>query len=248
MRLQIILMGWEWDRLVHGLKEYPPKKAILICSSDKDPQQKWTGVTKDITKSLAEKIKEIVDTEIIYVNYYDFDECLFTLAKIIEQNLDKYDSIDINISSGNKILVTAAVLVSQYYPVEIFYVIPEKYNVPKTQPYLTSGIKSIVKLPTFDIKDLVLPTKKQREIFQELLFDERISFSDLVKKYAETNGIDLDRRKMEKMKSLFFYHLKKLKEKRLISMEVKNKSLFISLTNTGRFVHRIIEMEKKAKR
>ncbi|MBU0899020.1 MAG: hypothetical protein KKB03_04100 [Nanoarchaeota archaeon] len=245
--LQIILMGWEWDRLIYGLKESPPKKAILICSSDKGQQSQWSGVTKKITNNLISKIKEIIDTEIHYVDYYDFDDCLFTLVKIIEKNINEYDAIGINISSGNKILVTASILVSQYYPIEIFYVIPEQYNVNDDRPFLTSGAKGIVKLPTFDIKELVVPTKKQGEIFNEIGYD-KINFSDLVKKYSESRKIELDKRKMEKMKSLFFYHLKNLKEKKLVELEIKNRQLLISLTNTGKFIFKIMEMKHVSKK
>ena len=237
--LQIILMGWEWDRLLYGMKEYPQKKAILVCSSEKK-QPQWTKPTENITKNLIERIKDVIDTEVVRVNYYDFDECLFTLSKIIEENVEKYDAISINISTGSKILVTAAILVSQYYPVELFYVVPKKYNIPKNIPYFTSGFREIIKLPTFNIKGLVIPTKKQKEIFSELEHG-KISFSDLVKKYASKRGISLDRRKTENMKSLFFYHLKKLEEKGLIKMKVENNQMFISLTTTGKFVHRVMK-------
>ena len=218
--LQIILMGWEWDRLVYGLKQHPPQKAILICSSESSGAgRKWTGTTKNITKDLIDKISELIETEVYTLNYYDFDECIFTLVRIIEKNINKYDEISINISSGNKVLVTAAVMVSQYYPVNLFYVVPEKYNVPDNQPYLTSGAKDVIELPTFDMRELVIPTKKQYEILNEVS-EEGVLFTDLVKSYAARRGMKIDDYKMRKMKSLFFYHLKKLKHKKLISMEI----------------------------
>ena len=244
--LQIVLVGWEMDRLMHGLKKHPPRKVIFITSSPKKSlKRKWADITTDVTDKAIEKVGSLIDTEVVKVNYHDFDDCISTVIKVLEENKDNFDEILMNVSSGSKPLVIASVLASQYYPVKLFYVIPEDYNAKQTN-YLSNGAKGILELPTFELKSLVFPVKKQRDIFNELDYD-KITFSDLIKKFAKTHKIKLDDLKVKKMKSLFFYHLKNLKQKKLINMKVNNRELFISLTNTGKFIYKITEYKKNSK-
>jgi hypothetical protein len=238
--LQIILTGWEWDRILYGLKEYPPKKVIFVCPKNELNRSKWGDITNGMVKKMIDRIKDIMESQIVFVNYYDFYDCMKGLSKIIYDNIGKYDDISINISTGTRVLSTAAVLVSQYYPVELFYVVPERYNISKETPFLTSGAQEIVKLPTFNIRELVIPTKRQKEIFENLNDGETV-FSELIKRYAQKRGITQTRRKTAELRSALFYHLKKLKDKRLIEMRVEGNRLIISMTNTGMLVRNLMK-------
>jgi hypothetical protein len=241
--LQIVLMGFEWDRIMYGLKEYPPRKAVLVCPLNDKSKKKWADMAFEIAKKVKENVGNLIETEIVYVNYYDFYDCIHKLANLMEENKGKYDNILMNISTGTRIASTAAVLISQYYPVELFYVVPQKYNLAENVLYLSSGAKEIVKLPTFNIKELVIPTKRQKKIFEQLE-EEEVSLSYLIKKYSEVNNLNPSKRQIADLRSLLFYHLKKLREKRLVDMHVEGKSLCISLTNTGKLVRRIMEKDK----
>ena len=244
--LQIILVGWEFDRLMYGLKQFPPKKAIFVTSSPKASIKKeWSDVTTEITNQAIRKIKYLIDTEIVYVNYHNFEDCISKMIDILESNMNHFDEILINVSSASKPLVIAAVLASQYYPVKLFYVIPKEYNKPTNTKFLSKGAMGIIELPTFELKDMVLPTKKQKEILLEVEY-KKISFSNLIEEYSKKHDIKLDDYKFKKMKSLFFYHLKKLENKRLIKLNVEHGELFISLTETGKFIYKVIERSKNS--
>ncbi len=241
--LQIVLVGWEMDRLMHGLKKFPPRKVIFITSSAKKSfKKKWAYITDDVVNKAISQVGSLIETETVKVNYHDFDDCISTMIKVLEENVSSYDEILLNVSSASKPLVIASVLASQYYPVKLFYVIPEDYH--SKDKLLSTGAKDIIELPTFELKSLVFPVKKQREIFNELSYD-KISFSNLIKKYALRHKIKLDDLKIKKMKSLFFYHLKNLRQKRLIDLKTENRELFISLTNTGKFIYKIVECRGK---
>lgn len=243
--LQIILVGWEFDRLMYGLKQFPPKKAIFVTSSpDASIKKEWSDITSEITNQAIKKIKHLINTEIVYVDYHNFDDCISKMIDILETNMNDFDEILINISSAAKPLVIASVLASQYYPVKLFYVIPKEYNKPIDTKFLLKGAIGIIELPTFELKDIVAPTKRQKDILLELN-DKKISFSNLIKKYSKKYDIKLDDYKIKKMKSLFFYHLKKLEKKRLVKLNVKHRELFISLTETGKFICTVIERSKK---
>lgn len=187
---------------------------------------------------MKNKIEELIDTEFVYVNYYNFDECTNVLIKLLEKYKKDYE-IFINISSGTKILIAATILISQYYPVKLFYVIPEKYNLPKDKKTLTSGAIDTVDLPTFQLRDVITPVKKEKEIF--LLLEEKpISLSYLIETYANLKKIVLNTYKSRTLKSLFSYHLKKLKNKGLVQLETVKKQRFIRLTKTGELLKKII--------
>jgi hypothetical protein len=237
--LQIILMGWEWDRLVYGLRKRPASKVIFV-SSDPDivPNKKWSEATTSLVEKLAEQIRPLVESEVVFANYQNFEDCLEKAIQILEDNVGKFDEINVNLSTGNTILRTAFILASQYYPINLFYVLPEKYNAPGM--IMTSGAKALIELPTFELKELVLPTKTQKEVFR-LLSKEPLSFTMLVKKFAAEKGLRLSEGRLKDLKSKFFYHLKKLKAKKLVKMEVNAKQLFIQLSPTGIFIHKILE-------
>lgn len=237
--LQIILMGLEWDRLLHGLKEHPPTKAILLCPDPKvDPITRLGPRTIETTEKLAGKITPLIETEIVYVDFHDFDNCLEKLIEILEKNKDKFSEITLNISAGTKLLIAAATLASQYYPVKLFYVIPQYYTTQPKIDTLSKGVKGVVELPSFELNELVLPTKRQRELF--LLIGDKISFTELAKRYCKEKGIKPSAEKIKEMKALLFYHLKKLKQKRLIGMGVEGRNLLISPTTTGKFILKVI--------
>ena len=241
--LQIILVGWELDRVMYGLKEMPPKKAIFITSSPEHSiKRKWSDITENVTKRAIESIKSIVETEVVYANYHDFDDCMSKIVSVLEANKNNFDEIILNVSSGSKPLIIASVLASQYYPINLFYVVPEEYNSPLDTQFLSSGAIKILELPTFELKELVLPTKKQRDIFS-LLEENEIPFSRVLEKYSKNTGIKLKGHTIDRLRSLFFYHLKKLEKKRLVKLQTRKKRLFVSLTNTGRFLLKIMKKE-----
>lgn len=243
--LQIVFVGFEWDRLIYGLREYPPKKAVIVTNDPATtPNKKWAERTSEVADRLIKEISPLIETELVLVDYHNVESASAKIIEIIEGHIDEYDDITINVSSGTKPLIISAVLASQYYPVSLFYVIPQDYNVPEGEVFLTKGARKAIQLPSLEMKELVMPTKMQKKIFREIE-DGEISFTKLVKKYAKSNEIRLDEDSMKRTKCLFSYHLKKLKSKKLVKLNQSNRQLFISLTDTGKFVSKIIEMQEK---
>ena len=236
--LQIVLMGWEWDRIIYGLKQNPPNKVILICPMNEKSKKKWGDITVEIANKVVGEVGKLLDTEIRYADYYDFFDCMRSLSRAIEENVGKYDSITINISTGTRILSTAAVLVSQYFPVELLYVVPEKYNISENMKYLTSGAKEIVWLPTFNIKSIVMPVRKQKWILDNIE-EKGTLFSDMIKKYCRANNTNQTRSAIAKLRSVLFYNVKKLKDKHLIETEIIGNKMMVKLTDTGKLLRKL---------
>ena len=216
MNLQIVVVGNEWDRILKVLKKYPCEKAIFITS----------GLEK--TRKEAEKLVKIVsplmDTEIAAVHYRDLELALVQLKSIIEKNMGKYGKIYVDISGGTKIISIAFMLLSQYYPLSMVY--------------MTKQTKRIIELPTINFRNLIRLSKTEKEIIG-IIADKEINFTELVQEYAKKKNIALNDLKMRDLKSRFSYTLKMLKEKSMISTEIKNKKLVTSLSSTGKFITKI---------
>jgi hypothetical protein len=242
-RLQIILAGWERDRLVYGIKQKSPNKVIFISSDPKKaPNAKWGDKTTALAEEIGESIKNLIEYEIIYFDYHDINSCLEKTVNLLEENIKKFEEITVNISSGTTIMKMAMNMASQYYPIELFYVIPKEYTHPCE--IITKGARGIVDLPTINLRKIIKPKKTQKELI-ELLDEKEKTFTQLTKEFAQKKGKKLGKEEMKTMKAWLFYHLKKMKEKDLLNTKVKEKIMTIKLTQTGRFMKLIQEKEKE---
>ncbi|HNV01137.1 MAG TPA: DUF6293 family protein [archaeon] len=232
--VQVILMGWEYDRFIYGIKQKPANKVIFISSdSQKSHDKKWGEATTSIAEKIGESLKQIIDYEIILFDFHNLEECIEKTTTLLEKLTKEYDDITVNISSGTTILKMSMMLAAQYYPIKLFYVIPTQYTHPGE--IITTGARALVDLPSINLSKIALPAKKQKELIM-ILDKNQKSFTQLTKEFAKNRNIKLNSDKMKQLKSGLFYNLKKLKEKNLIEMEVKQKELLISLTPTGSFL------------
>jgi hypothetical protein len=242
-RLQIILTGWEKDRFVYGIKQKSPNKVIFISSEpSKAPNKKWGQKTTEIAEEIGQSIKSVVDYEIVFFAYHDLDSCIRKTVDLVEKNLKEFDEISVNVSSGTTLIKMAFSMVAQFYPIKLFYVIPNEYTHPCE--IITTGARALVELPNIKLRKIINPNKKQKEILS-LLNEEKISFTELTKKYAKLKEKKVNGEEIKQLKSWLFYHIKKMREKNLIEHEVENKTMQIWLTQTGSLIKLILEKEKK---
>ncbi len=242
-RLQIILAGWEKDRLIYGIKQKSPNKIIFVSSDPKKaPNAKWGEKTTSLAEEVGESIKNIVDYEIIYFDYHDINSCLRRTVNLLEENIKLFDEITVNISSGTTIMKMAMSMASQYYPIELFYVIPKEYTHPCE--IITKGARGIVDLPTINLRKIIKPNKTQKKIIL-LLDDKEKTFTQLTREFALREGRKINRDEMKTTKAWLFYHLKKMKELDLIRTRVKEKIMTINLTQTGSFIRLVLEKEEE---
>lgn len=222
--LQIVAVGGEWDRIVQVLKKYPCEKVIFTVS-DLEETQKEASEFKKLTSTL-------IDSEIVQISYRELSEAMQQLKKIVEKNIEKYDNIYANISGGTRIISVALVLLAQYYPIQVLYAVP-KIHTPNG-PYKTKGVRRIIELPTIRLQN-VTQLKDSEEEIMNFLGKKPISFSLLICQYANSKNIKLDDLKIRDLKSRFSYTLKNLKDKNLIKTEIRERQLYISLSDTGDF-------------
>lgn len=242
-KLQIVLMGWEYDRIIYGIKQKPPNKVIFISSNPvESPDRNWGQATTNLSEKIANSIKSLIDSEIVFFNYHSVDDCLVKTIELLEKNMHEYDEIDVNISSGTSILKMSMMLAAQYYPLNLFYVIPAQYNHPGE--IITTGARGLVDLPSINLDQIALPRKKQAEIIK-LIEEKKKSFTNITKEYAKQKQIKLDKEKIKTLKPWVFYYIKKLEEQKLIELTIEKRELFIKLTQTGKFIKLIMKNKKQ---
>ncbi|PIN69911.1 hypothetical protein COV93_03680 [Candidatus Woesearchaeota archaeon CG11_big_fil_rev_8_21_14_0_20_43_8] len=228
-QLQIVLMGWEWDRLVEGIKHHMPKKVVFICPKESNTIE-WPKETKKLAEKMGGQIKALIDYEFRSADYQDFSDCLSVLKTVLNEHAD-YPHICINISTGSKLLIAAAVVVSQYYPCNLFYAVPSSYNI-KENCFTSDGVDKFVTVPTFQFSGAIVPKKMEKSVFQ-LLDSSGLTLTSIVMKHI---GQATDDYTVRKTKSLFLYHLKNLEKKNLVTLESKGRQTIVSLTSTGEFL------------
>lgn len=233
-KLQIILMGYEWDRLIYLIKKNRPDKVILVCQNEPLHFPEETKEILDLANKMIKKIGFLINCEISKVKTHDFKESLNTLLNIVKKHKG-YD-ITINVSAGNKILVSASIMLAQYFGCNLSYIVPKEYGYFKSNFY-AKGVLKEIKIPTLNIAKLITPKKKEREIFL-CLNDYPITLTELIEKYSKRKIKNINESRT--IKSLFIYHLKKLTTKNLINMDNSSKNTTIWLTETGSFIKKII--------
>jgi len=241
--LQIIPVGWEYDRLLYGIKQRPTNKVLFLCSEQAtDPDKTWGQASMQLAEKMGQSIKSLIDYEILLLDYHSIDDCLEKIANLLEKASKEYDEIIANISSGTTILKMSLVLAAQYYPLKIFYVIPAQYTHPGE--IISTGAREIVDLPGINLSKLTLPKKKQAEIFS-LIEKEPKTFTRITREYAKKENIQITTDTMKSLKSWIFYYLKKLQDQALIQTKTEKKQLYISLTQTGKFIHLVMQHKEK---
>ena len=237
-KLQIILMGYEWDRFIYGIKEKRPKKVIFLCPEINEYFSSWQKRTEELAEKIQEKIKFFVDSEIRFISFQNFQKAINALIKIFKEHEDY--QIDINISGGSKVALIATVMASQYFPCNIFYGIPKKYNIDENK-MMSFGVKEWVDLPNFQLKESIKPRKAELLIL--MLIKDEMSLTSLTKNYLNLRKIKKkDVYTIRSNKVLLLYHLKKLEHKKLVKLGIEKREKMIKLRDTGKFIQ---EIEKK---
>ena len=232
-KLQIILVGNEWDRLIYPIKEHNPDKVVLLCQDEPKFSEENEQLSK-IAEKITKKIRFSIICETKKVKTHDFKEVTTTLLNIIKENKE-YDDITINISAGSKIMVATSIMVSQYYGCKVSYIIPKEYGDLKSGFYAKGALKE-VNIPVLNISKLIKSKGKEKEIFLCIERDP-ITLTQLINKYF--NKTVSGTYESRTIKSLFLYHLKKLSNKNLIFIDNTKRNTLIWLSDTGEFIKEI---------
>jgi hypothetical protein len=234
--VHVIPMGLEIDRVLAGLREYPTNYAVFIYGTNPklDVEQKARSNGKKIEKMINATVS--VSNE--FVDYHDFHNAFNKLYEIFTKLSSEGYKIYVNLSSGSRIISSAALMVAFMTNSNPYYIFPAKYNISKTTTVLSKGYDGIVKLPIMTISKptdheiLVLNSlkkaggsvKKQNELIP--LLDTTGFFTDKrdredIRRYTARKRAKLNR------------NVNKLAAKNLIELKKEGRNVTMTITTTG---------------
>lgn len=231
----IVAAGFEYDRIVKPMLEYPANKLIMLRNNG-DNYLRSSAIANHFLKKLKEFPVEI---EEVSIDIYDFDNVFLKMLELIKKEI-KERSVYVNISSAPKVtlvaMISAVFFMRGKGDIEIIYCKPEEYLLPKIIETLDSkmktefmdhgsgiGVKEYESIPIFPIEEVtdtdikilkVLSDKKGAESIKELV--ESIN----------KDGSDIQRSSIQ-------YRLEKLEEKGLILKEREEKRVRLFITRIG---------------
>ena len=139
-RIQIALVGFDYERILKPIQDAPPNKIYLLFDNKKDDYGK-------LSKKFADRINKalggIIRSEMIGFNPWNFKDCFEKIMNIFEE--EKNADITVNISSSTNLAVAAAVYAASIYNARIVYVRGEY----KALPSLTKKASAARDSPLF---------------------------------------------------------------------------------------------------
>src|SRR5579885_2141707 len=148
LRVHIAPVGFEIDRIAIPAKQMKADRVWLVMHED---------VSKDRAQGYMEKIrmqlkKEKIEVKIAYSDRSDLFKLLRTLREIVQD--ENGNDIFVNCSSGSKIQAIACMMACMMFQGKTkltpYYAEPESYSSVKGEQ-LSSGVKTVVKLPAYEI-------------------------------------------------------------------------------------------------
>jgi hypothetical protein len=233
----IIPMGLEIDRVLGGLRKFPTNRAIFLYGKDKEG-----GIEKKAREN-GRRIKEMVSATIQIedreLDIFDFYDASRELREMIDDLVADGHSVYVNLSTGNRIVTSAALLACFMTNSHPYYVRPESYSIPGDQFVLSHGVSAVIEIPSVTIlgpsgtgiKVLkVLGTQGGSVRYETSLLPYLEVLGDFFKerKEGETKKAYMARKKAHLSRVL-----KGLEKEGYVNLTRKGKYVSVSLTETG---------------
>ncbi|WP_457559017.1 HFX_2341 family transcriptional regulator domain-containing protein [Candidatus Harpocratesius sp.] len=150
LKVHICPVGFEYQRILRGLRAYPCNILYVLQSEiKKDDYKKKKSKAKykkdqvivDISKNFARKVKEsyemIAEVFIRECSFIRYTKCIKNLTEVLKEifaleNDDRtVENVWINIGTASKLFATAAMIVASFDPdrIHLFYVSSSNYTI-----------------------------------------------------------------------------------------------------------------------
>lgn len=214
--VHILPVGYEYDKLIASIRQYPVHRIILIMVDGDDKRQL---VQQAVTK-VKEAFKGIEIEERIVARENIFQATL-DILDVIEEQVKKGSDIKINIAGGMRNLGISSYIASLVSKVTVYTDIPESNN---EKGYV---LKGIMEIPIFPIKEI---SREQMEILNQL--DESTNSLDTLISRLKPE-VDKGTQQFDNERSRLSHHIKKLKNAGFVETEKRDKMLSICRSVLG---------------
>ena len=222
---QIVLVGWDYERVLAGIRSFPLDKLILLPTPKEEREIRIRGdggTSLDYAGRIEAVVSQVmrVKVQLHPIPAHNFEEDFKTVASLIENEQREGSEVIVNVSSGTKIMSAAAISAAFMHGVKTCYTIPEM------ETYEARGVKETIVLPTLvGFKPLRTLSESAKQILNTLR--SMGGRTETMKDLAGMLGWSRD--EIGKLS----YHLSRLEGYGLVKTERVGRELTIELSDTG---------------
>ncbi|MFO8051663.1 MAG: DUF6293 family protein [Thermoplasmatota archaeon] len=237
-RVHVVPMGLEVDRVIGGLKRFPTNRLILLYGKVKDSE-----IEKKARKN-GERIKEMVsatmDVEEMEMDIFDFYSGTRKLRELFEDLNEQGCAVHVNLSTGNRIITSAALLACFMTGANPYYVHPVNYSIPEDQEVLSHGVDRVIAIPSVSIAG---PTTTEETILKVLgsMGGSARHETSLIAPLDQIGGVFKEKNDRESKRAYLARKrahlsrlLRALEKNGYIELVKRGKFVKVELTDTGR--------------
>jgi hypothetical protein len=228
--IHVVPMGLELDRVLGGLKEFPTNRAIFLYG-----REDGAGIEARARRN-GERVRKMVSATIdvseLSVNVFDFQECTEVLRELFSRHASSGYDVYVNISTGNRIVTSAALLAAFMTGARPYYVRPKSYSIPDDQEVLSHGVSEVMVIPRVAVKG---PTAAERSVLVALRQEGgSVRHETSLIPLLEGNQGFFDERREDESKRSYLARKRAQISRLLRNMEREG---YVSLLKRGRYVH-----------
>ena len=249
--VHIIPLGHEIDRAVIPFRDQTPNRIYILAVIDNpDLNQDMVARQRFFVKQVKAKLNKTIEVITINTNMFELQDVIRTISSIIRKEKQQGNRISVNMSACGRLTSVGAVVAAMAHDVNLYYVMADDYA--RTDEEVNNhGLSickntNIKKLVTFDfvlpdpvgMQILVFLYKKGKpmrtiDIF-EVLRDQNVEgYETLFFDVEDDKKRNVQSRQLMKLDKTI---LTKLKRNNLVVREKSGRNVFVSLTESGRYV------------
>jgi hypothetical protein len=238
-RIQIALVGFDYDRIIKPIKDHPPNKVYLVYDNKKDDYGK---LSKKFAVQLKKNVGEVINCELMGFDPWNFKDCFEKIVGIFQK--ERNADITINISSSTNLAVAAAVYAASIFKAQIVYVRGEYKELPK----LKQKVSAARDPPQFI--DPFTPTELSSDELGILravhINGGKVESLTRLTKILRSPSKRMDESDMRKNRALLSYKVRKLESLGFVRREPSNNrnKVGVVLTDAGEVLGKLESMKK----
>lgn len=216
----IVPVGHTKEKLVDSIRQFPVHRVVLIVGEDLNV----SGEDKvyDTAKEIEKELKGFVEIEWRKVDKLDVLNGAIDILKIIKEERASGKEVKINVTGSLRTIGIACYIAALVSNVEIYSALPAYKNGK------VIGIKEILKIPFFPIKEL---PEEQLEILQVLQGNSTSSVDELIARLKPK--LRKGTREYANERARLSHHLKILREDGFLESEKAGKNVKLKLSRIG---------------
>jgi len=249
--VHIIPLGHEIDRAVNPIREQLPNRVYILAVIDNpDLDQKMVARQRYFVTEVKARLDKKIEVITVNTNMFELQDVIKTISGIILKEKNLGNRVFVNMSACGRLTSVGAVVAAMGHKVNLYYVMADGYAKTETE-INTHGLSichgtNIKKIVTFDfvrpdpigMAILVFLYNKGKpmrtvDIFEFLRKQKVEGYEILFYEFGDEKKRTVQSRQLMKLNKTI---LSKLNDLKFILLEKSGKNIFISLTESGRYM------------